>query len=142
MARQIKKTASYAVMHLTVAITVAYILSGDWPIALGIGRWYRRLPIPFMSGSGHPKQGQKIRLRSQRARRATPERAHESLCERMRTQDALGRVLQIHIDDNADNAAISQKQRINGCQYHRADYAKGHYQKQRDAADDKADNKD
>jgi uncharacterized membrane protein len=37
MARQIKKTASYAVMHLTVAITVAYILSGDWRIALGIG---------------------------------------------------------------------------------------------------------
>lgn len=35
--RQIAKTGSYSVMHLTVAIAVAYILSGDWRIALGIG---------------------------------------------------------------------------------------------------------
>lgn len=69
-------------------------------------------------------------------------RAHESLSERMRAHDALGCVLQIHIDDNADDTAICQKQRINRCQNNRADYAKGHYQKQRDAADDKADNKD
>ncbi len=37
MARQIAKTASYGVMHLIVAVTVAYALSGDWRIALGIG---------------------------------------------------------------------------------------------------------
>lgn len=37
MARQIAKTASYGGMHLVVAITVAYALSGDWRIALGIG---------------------------------------------------------------------------------------------------------
>lgn len=37
MARQIAKTASYGAMHLTVAVAVAYALSGDWRIALGIG---------------------------------------------------------------------------------------------------------
>ena len=37
MARQIAKTGSYSAMHLTVAIAVAYVLTGDWRIALGIG---------------------------------------------------------------------------------------------------------
>ncbi|MDF1747880.1 MAG: DUF2061 domain-containing protein [Alphaproteobacteria bacterium] len=37
MARQVKKTVSYGLMHLTVAVTVAYCLTGDWRIALGIG---------------------------------------------------------------------------------------------------------
>lgn len=37
MMRQLAKTGSYSVMHLMVAITVAYVLSGDWRIALGIG---------------------------------------------------------------------------------------------------------
>jgi uncharacterized membrane protein len=32
-----KKTLSYSVMHLTVAITVAYILTRDWRAALAIG---------------------------------------------------------------------------------------------------------
>jgi uncharacterized membrane protein len=31
------KTLTYCLMHFTVAITVAYILSGDWAIALSIG---------------------------------------------------------------------------------------------------------
>lgn len=31
------KTISYAIMHMVVAITVAYILSGDWRVALAIG---------------------------------------------------------------------------------------------------------
>jgi len=35
--RIIMKTATYAVMHLVVAVSVAYALSGDWRIALGIG---------------------------------------------------------------------------------------------------------
>ena len=35
--RQIAKTGSYSAMHLLVAVTVAYVLSGDWRIALGIG---------------------------------------------------------------------------------------------------------
>lgn len=35
--RQIAKTGSYSVMHLVVAVAVAYALSGDWRIALGIG---------------------------------------------------------------------------------------------------------
>ncbi len=35
--RIIMKTATYAAMHLVVAISVAYALSGDWRIALGIG---------------------------------------------------------------------------------------------------------
>lgn len=35
--RQIAKTGSYSLMHLVVAVTVAYALSGDWRIALGIG---------------------------------------------------------------------------------------------------------
>jgi len=37
LTRQIAKTASYSSMHLVVAVTVAYLLSGDWRIALGIG---------------------------------------------------------------------------------------------------------
>ena len=37
VSRQIAKTGSYSLMHLMVAVTVAYILSGDWRIALGIG---------------------------------------------------------------------------------------------------------
>lgn len=37
VSRQIAKTGSYSLMHLVVAITVAYTLSGDWRIALGIG---------------------------------------------------------------------------------------------------------
>lgn len=31
------KTGSYAVMHFMVAITVAYLLTGDWRAALAIG---------------------------------------------------------------------------------------------------------
>jgi len=31
------KTGSYAVMHLIVAITVAYLLTRDWQAALAIG---------------------------------------------------------------------------------------------------------
>lgn len=35
--RNAAKTSSYAVMHLAVAMGVAYALTGDWRIALGIG---------------------------------------------------------------------------------------------------------
>jgi uncharacterized membrane protein len=35
--RTAKKTASYSIMHLTVAITVAYALTRDWRAALAIG---------------------------------------------------------------------------------------------------------
>lgn len=35
--RVLAKTLSYGAMHLTVAITVAYALTSDWRIALGIG---------------------------------------------------------------------------------------------------------
>lgn len=31
------KTLTYCMMHFAVAITVAYLLSGDWKIALSIG---------------------------------------------------------------------------------------------------------
>lgn len=31
------KTLTYCLMHFAVAITVAYLLSGDWAIALSIG---------------------------------------------------------------------------------------------------------
>lgn len=31
------KPATYAVMHLVVAIAVAYALTGSWTIALGVG---------------------------------------------------------------------------------------------------------
>lgn len=37
MRRTITKTASYSVMHMTVAIAVAYALSGSWVVALSIG---------------------------------------------------------------------------------------------------------
>ncbi len=35
--RTLAKTSTYFAMHLTVAIAVAYALSGDWAIALSIG---------------------------------------------------------------------------------------------------------
>ena len=35
--RTAKKTLSYSLMHLTVAITVAYALTRDWRAALAIG---------------------------------------------------------------------------------------------------------
>lgn len=35
--RTLTKTVTYAVMHLSVAIAVAYAVSGDWAIALSIG---------------------------------------------------------------------------------------------------------
>lgn len=35
--KTLQKTLSYAVMHMTLAITVAYILSGSWDVALAIG---------------------------------------------------------------------------------------------------------
>jgi uncharacterized membrane protein len=35
--RAARKTASYAVMHLIVAVTVAYALTHDWKAALAIG---------------------------------------------------------------------------------------------------------
>ena len=31
------KTLTYSLMHLSVAMCVAYVLSGDWRVALGIG---------------------------------------------------------------------------------------------------------
>jgi len=31
------KTISYATMHMTIAVTVAYILSGSWQVAFAIG---------------------------------------------------------------------------------------------------------
>lgn len=33
----ILKTISYAVMHMSIAILIAYILSGNWKVALAIG---------------------------------------------------------------------------------------------------------
>lgn len=35
--RQILKTSTYAVMHFVVAVAVAYGLTQNWQIALGIG---------------------------------------------------------------------------------------------------------
>jgi len=35
--RTLAKTGTYFAMHLTVAIAVAYALSGDWAVALSIG---------------------------------------------------------------------------------------------------------
>ncbi len=35
--RKAWKTASYSVMHMVVAIAVAYAISGSWIIAFGIG---------------------------------------------------------------------------------------------------------
>jgi len=37
MARQVKKTATYSVMHMVVAMGVAFALTGSWVVALGIG---------------------------------------------------------------------------------------------------------
>ena len=35
--RAVAKTASYSLTHLVVAVSVAYALTQDWRIALGIG---------------------------------------------------------------------------------------------------------
>ena len=35
--RTVAKTSTYFAMHLVVAVTVAYALSGDWAVALSIG---------------------------------------------------------------------------------------------------------
>ncbi len=35
--RDMAKTTTYGVMHLTVAMAVAYAITGSWQIALGIG---------------------------------------------------------------------------------------------------------
>jgi len=37
MARMVKKTATYSVMHMAVAVGVAFALTGSWVVALGIG---------------------------------------------------------------------------------------------------------
>jgi uncharacterized membrane protein len=37
MVRMAAKTATYSAMHMAVAITVAWAISGDWRVALGIG---------------------------------------------------------------------------------------------------------
>lgn len=37
MVRMAAKTATYSAMHMAVAIAVAWAISGDWRIALGIG---------------------------------------------------------------------------------------------------------
>ena len=37
MSRKLIKTGTYSVMHLVVAVTVAYALTRDWHIALGVG---------------------------------------------------------------------------------------------------------
>ncbi len=37
MTRKVAKTGTYSVMHLVVAMGVAFALTGDWRIALGIG---------------------------------------------------------------------------------------------------------
>ena len=36
MPRKLIKTGTYSVMHLVVAVTVAYALTRDWQIALGV----------------------------------------------------------------------------------------------------------
>ena len=37
MKRLMMKTTSYGIVHMCVAISVAYAISGDWVVALGIG---------------------------------------------------------------------------------------------------------
>ena len=37
MSRTLMKTATYAVMHFSVAITVAYALTRSWRVALAVG---------------------------------------------------------------------------------------------------------
>lgn len=37
MPRSLLKTLTYSLMHFTVAVAVAFALTGDWRIALGIG---------------------------------------------------------------------------------------------------------
>ena len=37
MKRIVTRLPSYGALHFTVAVTVAYVISGSWEVALGIG---------------------------------------------------------------------------------------------------------
>jgi len=69
VSRTLQKTCTYSLMHLTVAIIVAYALTGDWRVALAVGlvepivqtfafalherAWSRSLPAVRSPACGH-----------------------------------------------------------------------------------------
>lgn len=63
--RLLYKTLSYAVVHVAVATTVAYVLTGNWLIAAGIGLIepvVQTLVFPLHEWLWERKRGAKIRF--------------------------------------------------------------------------------
>jgi uncharacterized membrane protein len=62
MSKNVCKTGTYSLMHMIVAITVAYVLSGNWHIALAIG-----LVEPIFQTAAyfiHERMWEKVALKS------------------------------------------------------------------------------
>lgn len=63
--RLLFKTLSYGIVHIGVATTVAYVLTGNWMIAVGIGLLepiVQTLVFPLHEWLWERKRGGKIRL--------------------------------------------------------------------------------
>ena len=64
MSKNVCKTGTYSLMHMTVAITVAFVLSGSWHVALAIG-----LVEPLVQTVAyhfHEKIWSKVQLKSEK----------------------------------------------------------------------------
>ena len=69
--RTLAKTSTYFAMHLTVAIAVAYALSGDWTVALSIGVLEPMVQAGFFALHERAWEGRKAR-RAAAAQRGGP----------------------------------------------------------------------
>jgi uncharacterized membrane protein len=68
--RTLTKTMSYAAMHLVVAVTIAYLISGSWMIALSIG--LLEPAVQTVCFFFHEKLWERIRTVGRRASAAAP----------------------------------------------------------------------
>lgn len=59
--RTLSKTATYFMMHLTVAILLAYALTGDWAVALSIGILEPLVQAVFFAGHERLWEGRRTR---------------------------------------------------------------------------------
>ncbi len=60
MPRDMIKTATYSLMHLVVAVSVVYALTGDWRVAIGIG--LIEPAVQTIAYAAHEKMWQKVPL--------------------------------------------------------------------------------
>jgi uncharacterized membrane protein len=68
--RTLAKTMSYAAMHLTVAVTIAYLISGSWVIALSIG--LLEPAVQTVCFFFHEKLWDRVRIPRRKTPSATP----------------------------------------------------------------------